>query len=232
MALLLAGGGCQGGGAATGNRSSPPDRSSAALPSDPAAEEEELCREVAEVLLSGAERLPEHLRRCMNPLSTGGLFHTLPDSVVSTSPCAGSSEAAAICGVWAQIDAMWNARDAERFSRLFADDVTFRFVQRGQSLDGRTTIFEHFREGFPQYAADLRHHTRLSAIHRIAPGVFTADGSVEILRVAAGGDAPPAVLRTFAIFAVMSRKDEVWIVRALRVYRLPTGADDAEAGRP
>jgi uncharacterized protein (TIGR02246 family) len=131
---------------------------------------------------------------------------------------------AAICEVWSKLDTAWNARDAERFSRLFADDVSFRFVQRGPSLDGRTAILEHFREQFPRLAPELRHRTQISAIREVATGAFTADGKVEILRHGAGGGDAPTVLRTFAVFAVMSGKDEVWDIRALRIYELSHAA--------
>lgn len=233
MTLVLSATAYQSGNASTIDPR-PSDDPPAAQPLDPATGEDMLRRELAEVLSSGAEHMPEHLSRRMNPFSPGGgLFAAAPDSVVFTSArggsAGGSSGHAAIRAAWSQVDAAWNARDAERFSRLFADDVSFRFVQRGQSLDGRTTIFEHFHEGFPSYAPDLRHRTRISTVHAIAPGVFTADGQVEILRLAAGGNAAPTVLRTFAIFAVMSGKEEDWIIRALRIYQLPTAADDTEA---
>lgn len=230
-ALLLAAAVFQGVGAATDNpipTGDPPE----AQPVDPATEEDVLRREFPQVLLSGGERMPEHPGRRMNPFCpAGGLSDTFPASVAFNSALGGSSGHSAIRAVWSQVDAAWNARDAERFSRLFADDASFRFVQRGQSLDGRATIFEHFRERFPRYAADLRHQTRINGIHPIAPGVFTADGKVEILRLAAGDDAAPAVLRTFAIFAVMSGEDEDWIIRALRIYPLAPAAGDSSERR-
>lgn len=134
----------------------------------------------------------------------------------------------AICAVWSKVDATWNARDAERFSRLFADDASFRFVQRGPSLDGRTAVLEHFRERFPRLAPDLRHRTQISAIRAVATGASTVDGKVEILRHGTGGDDMPTVLRTFAIFAVMSGKHENWSIRTLRIYEL--SAADAGIG--
>jgi uncharacterized protein (TIGR02246 family) len=127
----------------------------------------------------------------------------------------------AICAVWSKVDATWNAHDAERFSRLFADDASFGFVPRGPSLDGRTAILEHFRERFSRLAPDLRHRTQISAIRAVSPGAFAVDGKVEILRHGAGGDDAPTILRKFAIFAVMSGKDEDWSIHALRIYELP-----------
>lgn len=148
-----------------------------------------------------------------------------PGSVVLTPALAGSNEHSAIRAVWSQVDAAWNARDAQAFSRLYAEDASFTFVQRGESLNGRSTIFEHFSERFPRFAPDLRHRTRIDAIQPIGPGVFTADGNVEILRVSDVGDEPPEVLRTFAIFAVMGVHDDEWSIRALRIYQLsPSGA--------
>lgn len=135
---------------------------------------------------------------------------------------------AAICAVWSKVDATWNARDAERFSLHFADDASFRFVQRGHSLDGRTAILEHFRERFQHFAPDLRHRTQVSAIHAVASGAFAVDGEVEILRYGSGGDDAPTISRTFSIFAVMSGKDEDGSIRALRIYEL--SAADAGIG--
>lgn len=198
VAFLFGTAGCQSGGAATGNAPAP-DEVAAAQPLDPTTRKDTRLSGIMEGLLTPGEW------PLLNPFAR-----------------------AAICAAWSKVDATWNARDAERFSRLFADDVSFSFVQRGPSLDGRAAILEHFREQFPRLAPDLRHRTQIGAIRAVPPGAFTADGKVEILRHGAGGDDAPTILRTFAIFAVMSGKDEDWSIRMLRIYEL--SAPDAGIG--
>lgn len=210
IALLLGTVGFQSGSGATGNATAPDDADARGGQAGTSANDSRWSG-LAETLLSRKEPTRQQTR-LRNP---------------TAASCRESPEHAAICETWSQVDAAWNARDAERFSRLFAEDVTFRFVQRRQSLDGRTTILEHFTERFPRFAPDLRHRTRISTVDAVAPGVFTADGKVEIQRHAGDGGAAPTVLRTFAIFAVMSGKDENWSIRSLRIYELSPAAEDA-----
>ena len=129
------------------------------------------------------------------------------------------------------MDATWNARDAEQFSRLFAEDVSFEFVDRGEALEGRAAVLEHFAERFPSLEPDLRHRTRVRQVLPIAIDALAVDGNVEILRNQPGAETEPAVLRTFAIFAVMRRDSERLGIRALRTYELParstTDGEDA-----
>lgn len=138
------------------------------------------------------------------------------------APTGEASDDAAVRLQWATIDAMWNARDAQRFSDVFAADGSFEFVDRGESLEGRATIRQHFAERFPTFAPDLRHVTTVRDIRVIAPQVRTVDGKVEILRHAPAGGAAPTVLRTFAIFAVMLHTADGWRIRELRAYQLPS----------
>lgn len=160
--------------------------------------------------------------------ANGAAPRTGRGAVVIDAAADGTSTREAVRDVWTQVDAAWNARDAQAFSRHFAEDVSFRFVRRGQSLDGRATLLEHFGEQFPRYAPELRHRTRIDAVRGVAPGVSTAEGEVRIVRPAADVEEPPVVLRTFAIFAVMSASGEAWTIRALRVYELPAAAADAD----
>lgn len=137
-----------------------------------------------------------------------------------------SSDSLAIRSLWSTLDAMWNKRDAEQFSDLFAVDASFEFVDRGQSLESRATIHQHFADQFPKFAPDVRHLTSVRQIRVIAPDVRTVDGKVEILRNSPGESAKPVVLRTFAIFAVMFRTGEGWSIRVLRAYELPAATDE------
>jgi len=131
---------------------------------------------------------------------------------------------AAVRSIWSTLDAMWNARDAERFSALFTADSSFGFVDRGQSLESRATIHQHFAGQFAKLAPDLLHRTSVHQVRVIADDVITADGKVEILRDGSGKSPEPAVLKTFAILAVMLRTAEGWRIRVLRAYELPAGS--------
>ena len=131
------------------------------------------------------------------------------------------SDDAAVRSIWSTLDAMWNARDAERFSALFTVDSSFGFVDRGQSLESRATIRQHFAGQFAKLAPDLLHRTSVHQVRVIADDVITADGKVEILRDGSGKSPEPAVLKTFAILAVMLQTTEGWRIRVLRVYELP-----------
>ena len=131
-----------------------------------------------------------------------------------------ASDAAEVRSVWSAVDAMWNARDAEQFSELFAEDVSFAFVDRGKALEGRAAVLEYFAERFPSIAPDLRHRTRVRQVLPIGTDALVMDGNSEILRSQPGAETEPAVLRRFAIFAVMTRNSESLGIRALRIYEL------------
>jgi len=140
------------------------------------------------------------------------------------------ADSAAVKALWSSLDWAWNARDAEKFSRIFTEDVSFEFVDRGQALDSRTAVLEHFTERFPGFAPELRHRTNIRQTLSIAPDVFGADGIVEIQRMATDAGVVPVVLRTFAVFAVMAREADGLRIRTLRIYALPTPDDVAAQG--
>jgi uncharacterized protein (TIGR02246 family) len=125
----------------------------------------------------------------------------------------------AALAVWAAVDATWNARDVEGFSRLFAVDARFVFVDRRHSLDGRTDIHRHFSEEFPRIAAPFSHHTRITSSRTLADGIVEVDGEVEIRQAGKEGE-PPTRFRLFAVHGIMDRGGEGWQVRSLRVFEL------------
>lgn len=129
----------------------------------------------------------------------------------------------AVRAVWSTLDEAWNAREAEPFADLFTVDTSFQFVDRGESLEGRAVVRDYFAERFPRFAPDLRHRTSVQRVRPVAEDVRALDGTVEILRVAS--DAEPAVLRTFAIFAMMARDGDDWRIDVLRVYQLPAESE-------
>lgn len=124
-----------------------------------------------------------------------------------------------VLDVWAEIDAHWNARDADGFSERFTEDARFVFVDRRHELHARDGIHAHFSEQFPQIAAPFSHHTTITAIREIVPGVTEVDGKVEIMRTSDDG-AEPMRTRLFAIHGIMTRAEEVWRVDSLRVFEL------------
>lgn len=125
-----------------------------------------------------------------------------------------------IRAVWSTLDAAWNARDVERFSRLFAQDATFGIVPE-QLVEGRAAIHARFAEQFSRQSPDLRHSTQLRRIEHLEPGLAAVDAEVHVARVAAGEHGWSAILRTFAVFAVMTRASGAWEIRGIRIYRLP-----------
>lgn len=153
----------------------------------------------------------------------------LPAFFLAALLCGGDSHAAVerqpgtdagVRAFWKALDARWNERDAARFSDLFTEDVSFEFVDRGESLDSRTAVREYFEARFPTFAPELRHRTSVRDVRSLAPDVIAVDGSVEILR-APSSEAAPELFRTFAIFAVMLREPEGWKVRVIRIFQLP-----------
>jgi uncharacterized protein (TIGR02246 family) len=123
--------------------------------------------------------------------------------------------------VWAELDERWNARDADGFSELFSHEARFGFVDRGESLDGRSEIHQSFSERFPTFAPEVRHRTTVHEVRSISPGVAVVDGGVEILRLGVDEGTDPTVILTFAIFAVMHRTEGGVRIRELRVFELP-----------
>jgi uncharacterized protein (TIGR02246 family) len=132
-----------------------------------------------------------------------------------------SATRVAITEHWAALDSAWNARDAERFSRLFATHVSFEFVDRGESFEDRAAVLQHFSARFPGFPPDLRHRTTVRAVRTVADGAYAVDGTVEILRVGSDTTVP---FRTFSIFSVMSRANDQMTIQILRIYQLPVPA--------
>lgn len=166
------------------------------------------------------------------PLAAARLAAVLMLGVMLAPPCkadAIETESAALAdeavrAVWADLDAAWNARDVERFIRLFAEDATFALVARGQRLEGRRSLREHFARQFQRQSPELRHVTELHRIQHLDRGLATVDAEVRVRRVAGADEVEVAVLRTLAVFAIMSRHSGHWRIRGVRAYQLPGAA--------
>src|SRR5688572_10698692 len=85
--------------------------------------------------------------------------------------------------LFAELDAAWNARDAEAFSAVFTEDVSFHFADRGEGFEGRAALFASFAQRFPTFPGELRHVTEVREVSGIVSGVVAVDGVVEVLRL-------------------------------------------------
>jgi uncharacterized protein (TIGR02246 family) len=134
-----------------------------------------------------------------------------------------SLDDAAIHAFWSALDSTWNGRDADRFSQLFTDDVSFAFVDRGMTLETRDAVLRHFTTQFRDQNPALRHVTVIRRIHPLTPDLVAIDGEVSVVARGAGGS-DDAVLRRFAISGVMARPSDRWLVRILRVFPMPAAS--------
>ena len=160
----------------------------------------------------------------------GGLLLILTSLVAGTAPVrAQALDDTAVKGFWSTLDAIWNARDAGRFSELFTTDASFRFVDSGLSLDARGPIHDFFATQFSKQSPELRHETRVRESHAVGPGALAIDALIEVSRSQPEPRSSATVLQTFAAFAVMTRSAKQLQIRLLRVYRLPTVATTRSA---
>ncbi len=123
---------------------------------------------------------------------------------------------------WNELDAAWNARDPQRFTQVFANDATLKFVDRQLIRDGGDAILRNFELQFPKTPPAYSHHSKIHRFSALPGGSLLAEGRVEVMRMNA--DDPPAaeIYRAFDVAAVMTVTAEGWQIRALYVYLLPT----------
>jgi uncharacterized protein (TIGR02246 family) len=141
------------------------------------------------------------------------------DSAASESRSAAEAPAIAL---WAALDDAWNARDAAKFTQLFTDDASLRFVDRDYSLEGRAALLRHFTDQFARQTSDLRHASSLRDARLIASDLIGVDADIAILRLDADAGSEPAIVRRFEVFALMSQSADGWRFQMLRAYRLRT----------
>jgi len=169
----------------------------------------------------------------IEPDASGGAVATDTATETGTAPGRdepgdGATDDEAVRRLWSTLDAIWNERDAERFSELFTTDASWVFVDRGDSMVGRTAIHARFAEQFPALAPELRHRTTVRTVRAVGPDVRAVDAEVEILRDGPGGSVEPTVLRRFAVTAVMPRTQDGWRIAVLRVWQLPLAGTGGE----
>lgn len=149
----------------------------------------------------------------------GGMGVVPVGPAAAQQPRGPAVDSAAVHAFWAEVDSIWHTRDADRFSRLFAEDASFGFVDRGHTLDSHADIHRHFTGQFARQRPGLHHATRVQAIRSLAPGTVLVDGEVRILDGLEEGST--TVLRRLAITAVLVREAGEYRIRVLRAYTLP-----------
>lgn len=124
-----------------------------------------------------------------------------------------------IHALWEAVDDAWNRRDAGRFSRLFTEHASLWFVDRGERIETRERILQRFTGQFAAQSPDLRHTTRIDAVHALAGGFAGIDGEVLIERLTPQGRGARAPVRRFAVTGVMEHGVGGWRIRVLRVFQ-------------
>lgn len=124
--------------------------------------------------------------------------------------------------LWESIDEAWNARNAQRFAALFADDALMVFHDRDQVLAGRSAILEELTRRFPTIASAYEHRSTVERVRSIAHGIAAVDATVGILRNEVGADASgPALFRSFRVLSVLAREEGEWRIREMRIHPVP-----------
>lgn len=108
----------------------------------------------------------------------------------------------------AELDARWNARDADSMSRLFAADADFR-IYGSRHHRSREEFRHHYAQSFP----GVRHATTLSSVRLLGPGAALLDGEVVVGKLGA----PEAETRRYYYTAVALRQNGSWLFDAFRV---------------
>jgi uncharacterized protein (TIGR02246 family) len=116
-----------------------------------------------------------------------------------------------------ELDARWNARDAEPFSRLFTVDVDFRIYERRHDRS-REEVRRRYAQAWPQVPPGIRHQTSVDTIRPLAPGVALVDGEVLVGELGA----VESETRRYHYAAVVVLRDGEWLFDAFRVTQRPT----------
>jgi uncharacterized protein (TIGR02246 family) len=95
-----------------------------------------------------------------------------------TSGEAGQPEAE-LRAIVTDLDARWNARDANSMSRLFTENTDFRIYGTRQ-YRGRHEFRQHYETAFAKMTPNVRHATTLETIRHIAPDMAVMDGEVTV----------------------------------------------------
>ena len=97
---------------------------------------------------------------------------------LTTSGHAGQPEPE-LRAVLTNLDARWNARDAESMSRLFTENMDFR-IYGTRHYRSRAEFRQHYETAFGKMAPNVRHATTLETVRLIAPDIAAVDGDVTV----------------------------------------------------
>jgi uncharacterized protein (TIGR02246 family) len=130
-------------------------------------------------------------------------------------------------GLFAAVDARWNARDAAGLAELHTENADIS-MPGGSRMRGREAIRDLFGRSFAASPPSLRHRTVVEETSLLAPGVLGADG--RFLLEDARGDST-VVVRRLTFTAVVVRAPAEWRVRLVRIHLQPTDRGTAPSPR-
>ena len=76
-----------------------------------------------------------------------------------------------------ELDARWNSRDAERFSRLFTVDHDFRIYGQRHHRS-REALRDRYAQAWPETPRSVRHKSSVDTVRTLGAGVALVDGEV------------------------------------------------------
>jgi len=158
------------------------------------------------------------MRWCCLVLLGLAMFAASPDARGGQVPSASSADREAAATIVQELDAAWNARDAARFSAVFAPEGDFQFPVEGIALHGRDEIRRHYARQFPTFPPDLRHQTTIGETEAVVPGVVAVDFDVDILGTDPKTGKTHTPLIHYRGFGLGMRTDSGWRIRLARVY--------------
>jgi uncharacterized protein (TIGR02246 family) len=132
-------------------------------------------------------------------------------------PSTTSADRKTLAAVVQEIDAAYNAQDADRFSAVFAEDGNFQFPVEGIALHGREEIRRHFVGQFATLPP-MRHVTTPGDIDVIVPGLMAVDIQVDILSADTKAGNAQALLFHYMGLGLGVRTDSGWRIRLVRLY--------------
>ena len=137
--------------------------------------------------------------------------------VASTTP----ADREALAAVVQELDAAWNARDAARFSAVFAEEGNFQFPVEGVALHGRKEIRRHYAKQFTTLPPGVRHVTTTGESDVIGPGILAVDFEVDILGTDSGASTARTPVVHYHGLGLGVRTESGWRIRLARVYPVP-----------
>jgi uncharacterized protein (TIGR02246 family) len=139
-----------------------------------------------------------------------GILLIVPATHAQTVPQAGEVEPG-LRALLVDLDARWNARDADSMSRLFMPEADFR-IWGARHHRSREEFRRHYAQAFPRVPPAVRHATSLGGVRVLAPGVVLLDGEVVVT-----DPGQPDAERRFDYAAVALWRDGAWLFDAFRV---------------